>query len=585
MMHIPYKYLLQVFVCIIFTHQLVAQSPQFVAESSGQRVAQNSVFQIRFELRNAEGDDFQPPSFRDFKIVGGPSFGSSTMIVNGSVSKSQSWSYSLLATTPGQFTIPSATVVAGRRKLTSNPVKINVLPAKDLAETNNALPDSETVKLIAHVEEGEYYPGQQIILEYKLLFSENVQAVNTLQEDDYAEFFIQNFNSFSKEASYQTIGDQTFVSRTVKAIALFPHQSGIYEIDPMVMDVGINAPHPTNQGFFTMRRLRSIQVASEPLKIKILPQPDDVAGLEFSGAVGEYSIKTMPPTTTTITTNEDFTLRVEISGNGDARRWAPPVIATSGAFEIYDPTIVEDHLMDADGGVLHSRVIDYVLLPKEPGTYQVYIPFRYFNPATKRYQTISSDTIELRVSQGSNVVQSRAVDSLGTNKTSLLKEVNNITTDDRFWLSVPHLFLFGLIAAGTCWGLVFSYKKRREDSIPASERMRSAALRNAREQLNNLSVNKNIDDKQFFEIATEIYYRFLSQKTGVLPADLDQHKLDSIFSQANLSPELHRQAIDFFELCLSIRYGGFYTAVNKDEMINNGRKILEELDSALSNHI
>ncbi|HUR32002.1 MAG TPA: BatD family protein, partial [Saprospiraceae bacterium] len=223
----------------------VSQDPLFTASASSTRILQNSVFEVQFELQNANGNNFQPPPFNDFKVVGGPSMGSSTMIVNGKVSRSQSWSYSLLATSPGTFTIGAASIIAGRRKLNSKPISVSVVPAEDLAKGNAS--GDQPIKLIAYVKPGEYYPGQQIVLEYKLLFTENIQSANTISEDDYADFFIQNFNSFSKEATYETINGVMFASRIIKAIALFPHQSGSYTIDPMVIMVGINAPYPGNQ--------------------------------------------------------------------------------------------------------------------------------------------------------------------------------------------------------------------------------------------------------------------------------------------------------------------------------------------------
>ena len=109
-----------------------AQEPVFNASVSSTRVLQNSVFEVQFELQNASGDDFQPPDFRNFRVAGGPAMGSSTVIVNGKVSRSQSWTYSLIAPTAGRFTISPASVIAGRRRLNSQPVTVDVIAAEDM---------------------------------------------------------------------------------------------------------------------------------------------------------------------------------------------------------------------------------------------------------------------------------------------------------------------------------------------------------------------------------------------------------------------------------------------------------------------
>src|SRR5688500_3427968 len=387
--------------------------------------------------------------------------GSSTMIINGEVTRSQSWAYSLLATKSGKFTIGSAQAIAGRKKISSRPVTVNVVAAEDMAASGIRSPGQEPIKLIAYVKPGDYYPGQQIVLEYKLLFRENIQSVNTVAEDDYADFFVQNFNSFSNEVSYEDINGVRFASRIIRALALFAHQSGSYTIDPMVAIVGINAPYPGNQGFFTMRRLHNMQVVSEPLIIDILPLPADPTPASSSGAVGQYEMTTLPVPSTSISTDDDFILRIQIKGNGDSRRWDPPAVVSDGAFEIYEPRILEDKMMDEKGSIVHSRVIEYVMIPQQAGDFNLHVPFRFFNPATRQYETITSETIHLNVRQGRNMPRHAAIDSTGKPIAMPVKPVRNIKTDDRFWLSIPHLFLFSILLVGTGFGMWVSYKRKR----------------------------------------------------------------------------------------------------------------------------
>ncbi len=558
----------------------IAQDPLFTAIVSANKVLQNTVFEIQFELRNANGADFEPPDFKNFRVVGGPSMGSSTMIVNGQVSRSQSWTYSLLAVQAGQFTIGSGNVIAGRRKLASRPIAISVVPADDLATSNRAIPANEPIRLNASVKGNKFYPGQQIVLEYKLLFRENVQTANTLSEDDYADFFIQNFNSFSKEATYETIGNITFASRVLKGVALFPHQSGTYTIDPLVMEIGINAPYPGNQGFFTMRRLNNVQVASAPLSIEVIPLPPNPPE-NFSGAVGQYSMTTLSVGSNLISTDDDFSLRVEIKGNGDSRRWDPPAMITGGEFEVYDPKIIEDNLLDAGGLVQHSRIVEYRIISKLPGDFKVSLPFTYFDPMSGKYESIYSDIINLKVSQGQNVSRTPQRDSTENAIPLPLRKVSDTTNDDRFWVSVPHLFLFGLIVSGTFWGLFTSYKKRKMNLIPEVERMRSAASRHARSHLDQLSKSSSeLSDTLFFEKATEIYNRFLSDKFNISPSDLDFSKIQSIFKSSNINTDVSDRALTFFNQCLSVRYGGIAGGFSREEMITECRHTIDALDAS-----
>lgn len=560
------------------------QDPTFIAIVSSTRIVQHSVFEIQFELQNATSNDFQPPDFDNFKVISGPALSSSTVIVNGKVTRGVSWMYSLLATTPGTHTIDPATVVAGRRKLASRPVNVTVIESNDAA-SGTAQPGQGPIQLVAHVAPGDYYPGQQIVLEYKLLFTENIQSVNTVSEDDYADFFIQPFNSFSREATYETVNGITYVSRIIKAIALYPHQSGSYTIDPMILTASVSAPYPANQGFFAMRRLHNIQVASPPLTINILPLPVDPDPSGFSGAVGQYELSTMQAGNPRISTDDDFTLRIEIKGNGDSRRWDPPAIKANGPFEMYDPGIIDDKAADTEGAILHSRIIEYTMIPREAGDFKVHVPFRFFNPETKQYETVHSDTIMLQVSQGN--LSPRSIDRDTISAAPLpLKKVSFLHLNDRFWISIPHLLLFGILVTGTFWGLWISYKRKMEASLSPAERIRSLSSRTARHQLEQLEISKSeITNESFFEQLTEIYYKFLSEKFNIPPADLDLDKLDSYFSQYNIPPEVRTQAIDFFHQCLSLRYGGIPSGSSREELIERCRVIIDELDPYAHPHI
>jgi hypothetical protein len=554
-----------------------AQNPVFTAVVSANQVVQNTVFEIRFELKNADGENFEPPSFGHFRVVGGPSTSSSVMIVNGEMSRSESWSYSLLATEEGTFTIGPASVAAGRKVLSTRPLNIQVLKAKSSSGTGITTTGKEKVLLIAEVDSSTYYPGQQIILRYKLLFNQNVQGVTVLSEDDYADFFVQNFSNFNNQSEIETVNGVSYTSRVIKEIAMFAHQSGDYTIDPMVMDVGVEAPFPERRGFFTMRNIDNIKVSSAARTIHIKSLPNN-APVSFSGAVGKYSLRSSS-SPAEITTDDAFTMTLEIRGDGDAKRWDPPSPAVDGDFEMYDPRIVNDKTAEENDRIVHMRTIEYQMIPRDTGSYHVFIPLTFFNPSTGKYETIASDTIHLHVSKGTDKGRPSIV-AQETETPREIKKVRNITTDDRFWLSIPHLLLFGFVVSGTCWGMWLSYKKRKEDRISPAEKIRLLAASQSRLQLNALeSSGSSLSSKEFFERATEIYYRYLSDKLMIPAADLDLTKLSGYLDRYIQSETTKEQVIKFFDQCLSVRYGGIPGGMTREEMLAEVRMIIDLIEN------
>lgn len=171
------------------------------------------------------------------------------------------------------------------------------------------------------------------------------------------------------------------------------------------------------------------------------------------------------------------------------------------------------------------------------------------------------------------------VDSANNTIALPLKPVRNIKTDDRFWLSIPHLFLFSILLVGTCYGIWVSYKRKREAEVPADERRRSAAARNARQQLDVIGRSHEISDSQFNERITEIYYKFLSEKFNIQPADLDAEKINQHFMKSGVTESISRQALQFYNECLSLRYGGAFAGYTREQLIHKCREIVDQLDS------
>jgi len=556
---------------------LTAQQPSFTARTSGNKVAQHSVFEIQFELENGASNDFTPPSFRDFKVVGGPSIGSSTMVVNGAVSQSQSWSYSLLATNQGTFTIGPASVVSGRKKLSTRPVTIVVVAPEKAIPQGSTSTSKDPVILKAELDATNYYPGQQIILTYKILFRENVQTVSTLAEDDYSDFFVQNFGDFSREPTFETVNGQQYTSRILKSLALFAHQSGSYTIEPMRMSVGINAPFPGNQGFFAMRRIQDIEVATQPLTITILPLPQG-APSSYSGAVGQYQIKTIPGNTN-ITTDDAFTFQLEITGNGDSRRWDPPALVTNGDFETYDPKIIEDKVFENSNTVANIRTVGYQMIPHTPGDYRIYVPFSFFDPARKEYITIGSDTMTVHVVQGQQKPGTVHAEQDVSHEPLQLMKVNTPWLKDRFWVSVPHLVLFALVLIIALYSWWVNRKYYREKQLSDAERSRLEAGKVARSQLDLLEASaQGMESKAFFESASAIYYKFLTDRFTIPSSELDESRIASYLTKGGVPDQPADRARRLFALCLSARYGGTPGGYSQSEMLNECREIIGLLE-------
>ena len=81
----------------------------FEAKASKTQLGVNERLRVDFTM-NEDGDNFTPPSFEGFKVVGGPSQSIKNYSINGKRSFSKSYSYFLSPTKRGVFTIGQSSI-------------------------------------------------------------------------------------------------------------------------------------------------------------------------------------------------------------------------------------------------------------------------------------------------------------------------------------------------------------------------------------------------------------------------------------------------------------------------------------------
>ena len=74
--------------------QTMAQEVSFEAKVSKRTLGLNERLRVDF-IMNKNGDNFSPPSFKGFRVVGGPNQSISNSYVNGKRSFSKTWGVAL----------------------------------------------------------------------------------------------------------------------------------------------------------------------------------------------------------------------------------------------------------------------------------------------------------------------------------------------------------------------------------------------------------------------------------------------------------------------------------------------------------
>lgn len=118
---------------IIFLTQTLcfAQDMKFEAKPSKTTLGVNEKLQVNFTM-NQDGDNFTPPNFEGFRVIGGPFQSTNFSWINGVKSFNKSYSYVLQPMRQGTLTIGSSSIEYDDEIYKTAPVRITVTKAVEI---------------------------------------------------------------------------------------------------------------------------------------------------------------------------------------------------------------------------------------------------------------------------------------------------------------------------------------------------------------------------------------------------------------------------------------------------------------------
>ena len=125
----------------------------------------------------------------------------------------------------------------------------------------------------------------------------------------------------------------------------------------------------------------------------------------FSGAVGRFRAG-FEWEKSKGTTDDVFTLRMAVEGNGDPKRWqAPPLYQFSGfdttALAWYEPKLVQEESIEQQGEWVTTKTYEYLVAVRKAGRFSLQPRFFYLDTEGGGFKQANRDTVlTLDVAQG-----------------------------------------------------------------------------------------------------------------------------------------------------------------------------------------
>ncbi len=512
--------------CIATTGWLPAQNIVFKATTDVRQVMLNNTFDVTFTINNSQATNFTPPDFKNFQVLSGPNKSVSTSIINGSMTSQLSMSYSIRPQKIGKPKIGSASIKVGNKTYKTRPIAVNVVKGKpNTAATQPgaaATPEGE-VFIRAEPTAFEAFTGQEVLLDYKLYTTIDVENFNIIKETEYSGCYAEDLRRYKTRVLKEVYEGKQYSTKVLKRVALFPQQGGKIEVSPMTMQIGVKDPNaPQSRGFFFRRNLKKFLLDTEPVSIKVKPLPAG-APLSFSGGVGEYEMNCRI-NKAVLTTDDALALTMTITGSGDIKRVQPPKLNLDDKFEVYDPRTLEEESFENQGGFTGRKVIEYLILPKEIGSFSIRPEFSFFNTDSIQYFTLQSRPLSFKVRQG-NLKKNNTLTSIpnpvdqdirpAKMSTSLSKGQPSFFGSGFFWgLSALPFFFLGFV--------VFNKQKQfRLDSVDPITKKRNRATKVAQKRLTQAKdfMDKQ-DSKSFYDEVSRAMFGYICDKLNMPYAEL-----------------------------------------------------------------
>ena len=619
------KFRLLVFILCAFPIALWAQDNPTLTVSAKKQVVVGERFQVVFES-NAEGRNFQAPSFEGFNVVGGPftSTSSSIQVVNGSVTRSTriSYTFAVQASREGTFRIGAASLTVDGNKVSSEPFEVKVLPddgsyaasgggassSQGQAQQSTSDPQVSGKDLFLRCipSKKSVSVGEQVVLTYKLYTKVPVSSVSVSKMPSYAGFWTKDIsdNSGKLKQSSEYVNGIEYTTAEIQKVIIVPQRSGNLTIDPMTMEciAQIRTERSSrrsmdpfeaffNDPFFS-NNITNVQkeLSSQSLSIDVKALPENGKPDSFAGAVGNYKF-TSSIDKEELSTNEAVTITFTVSGSGNIELLQMPEPVFPPDFEVYDPKISTN--VDATSqGMTGTKKAEYLAIPRRAGSFSIQpVEFTFFNPSTGTYQTLLSEPYELSVRKGKDsdgdgggVYASNQEDIkyLGSDVRHIMNDGAKLKPKHSsfFASSVYFAILLGLLVVFIA--LLFILKKRAEMAKDTAANRNRKADKVARGRLKNAYQHlKAKEQEKFYVEMSQALWGYIADKLGIERSKLSMDTVSETMKANNVPDELTQQFVDTLNSCEFARFAPGSAEEKMDDLYQRGIDVISKAEKVI----
>lgn len=603
---------------------LVAVSLQAYADdkvtftaSAPDAVAVGDQFRLAYTVTTQKVRDFRAPSIKGFDVLMGPSRSqqSSVQIVNGVSTSTSSitFTYILMATAEGTFTIPGATITADGNQMVSNSVHIKVLPADQAAAaassggggnsrqgatsraSSGTSVSSQDLFIAATANKTTVYEQEALLLTYKIYTLVDLRGFDNVKLPDFKGFHSQEVElPNDRKWSLEHYKGRNYQTTVYRQFVLFPQQSGKLTIEPARFDASIAKATQVSdpfEAFFNggnnyVEVKKPLTTPTITVDVKALPEGKPA---NFSGGVGEFSISSSI-NSTDVKTNDAVTVKLVISGTGNLKLVGDPEVKFPDDFEVYDPK-VDNKFRLTTTGLSGSKVIEYLAIPRNAGTFKIpAVNFSYFDLKSRSYKTLTTEEYELHVEKGEGNAAQTIANFTNKEDLKILNEdirfikQNDVTLSQKgnFFFDSMLYWLFYLIP-GIAFIIFFIVYRKQIAANANVAKMRTKKANKVAVKRMKLAGKLLAENKKdiFYDEVLKALWGYISDKLNIPVSKLSKDNIEEELRKYGVDDSLINEFLAALNDCEFVRFAPGDDNQAMDKVYSASLSVISKMENSI----
>ena len=560
---------------------ILSSQVKFDVSVSKSKLGLNERLRVDFVM-NQNGDNFSPPKFENFQIIGGPNQSIKTSYVNGERSFSKTYSYFLKPLKKGTLKISQASIEIDNETYKSLPIEVTITDSvKQPSDAVTQYYNDDDIELRALISKGSPFLNEPITVVYKLYYKApiNISDARETETPKFKDFWSQTIKIPQLKVQREVYKGQNYNVVEWRKVVLYPQRVGELEISPLSLNLVLDVPTDKRDFFGNVIYDQTSQLISTGMRrINVKNLPNQGKPDSFTGAVGEFEFDVIL-NKNSLRATESFQAELKVKGNGNLKLFDLPNILVPNSMELFEPEreeLINTNLSGMSGSI--SKL--FTVIPRFQGNFPIEeVEFSYFNPETEKYKILKSPRLTIDVFDGpalsnsitndnSNIITADDSFRFIKIKGNLEEIKNDIFFESKLFYALvasPFAFLLSLFA------FTIYRRKRKKSSYEL--------IRIEERQINKMidSAKDAIGDKiSFYDKIEKAIIKSLIVKFSIRMESLNKEKIQQIGQEKGLLRNDITLIIKLIENCEKAKYSQSSDSImNKD--LENARKAINSI--------